>query len=98
MATSSYLGSYSISNSRETFELKFDIPDNCSFLSTEEPLGNYTITVFLNPTIKKPSKIFVTKTIAIACDVNNNLEVGFLLPEEAGTIGLAKKPKLSINA
>lgn len=97
MATSAYLGDYSILNENTVFSILFQIPDNCYYKFDEDTNGVYTISVFLNPSIKKPSKTFVTKSEIITCDQSNNVEVGFLLPEEGG-IGLAKKPKLSVNA
>lgn len=98
MGKSPYLGNYSILNEDDLFSIVFQIPDNCYYKADEDSSGIYTISVFLNPSVKKPSNIFVTETVSIACDQDNNFEVGFLLPEEAGNLGLAKKPKILVNA
>ena len=97
MAKSPYLGNYSILNEDDLFSIVFQIPDNCNYKADEDSPGVYTISVFLNPSEKDPSNIFITETVAIACDQDNNLEVGFLLPAEGG-LGLAKKPKILVNA
>lgn len=97
MGKSPYLGNYSILNEDDLFSIVFQIPDNCNYKADEDSPGVYTISVFLNPSVKNPSNIFVTETVAIACDQDNNLDVGFFLPEEGG-LGLARKPKILVNA
>lgn len=98
MGKSPYLGNYSILNDNDLFSIVFQIPNNCNYKADEDAPGVYTISVFLKPAVKKPSNIFVTETLAITCDANDNLEVGFDLPLPTGTIGLAKKPKILVNA
>lgn len=98
MGKSPYLGNYSILNEDDLFSIVFQIPDNCNYKADEDSTGVYTISVFLKPAVKKPSNIFVTITVGITCNENDDLEVGFLLPEEAGNLGLAKKPKILVNA
>lgn len=97
MGKSPYLGNYDLSNDKETFTITFEIPDNCSYTANEEMAGNYTIAVTLNPDEKEPSDIFVEKSEVVTCDQNDDLDVGFLLPTEGG-LGLAKKPKILVNA
>lgn len=98
MAASPYLGSYGMFMESDTFKLTFTIPDNCEYVKTSVSLGTYTITVQLKEDEKEPSTTFVAEQEMLDCDLNGFLDAGFLLPEEEGTVGLAKRPKVSVNA
>lgn len=98
MAKSAYLGNYNFSDDNDVPSVTFQIPENCIYKTDEDSSGIYTISVTLKPGVKKPSEIFVTESVTLACDENYNLEVGFFLPEERAGLELAKKPKIVVNS
>lgn len=97
MAASPYLGNYGIFKETDYFKISFDIPINCNYAITHNPANNtYTIAVELNPAEKHPSTTFNTENENLECNVDGFVEVDFELPSTSG-LGLAKKPKLTVN-